>query len=169
MTESRPMPEYLRRTSHEMRRAMFTAVVVARAAGEAELTWERILSGVLRTYQVGRFCEDAGISVDALLPLVDAVRAPSFSECMERVEAGLAERGHTFGSREHVDSLRPLPVVEARRFFVRMETFFDDAPEDAPITPLHLLGTLIEKPEIAAMLAGHGLTQELVHESLKTG
>jgi hypothetical protein len=133
------MPEYLRRTSHEFRRAMFTAVVVARAAGETELTWERILSAVLRTEQVGRFCEDAGVSIAALLPVVDEAQAPVFSECMEKCEAGLAERGHTFGSHEHITSLQPLPVAEARRFFVRVDTFFDDAPEDAPITPLHLL------------------------------
>src|SRR5687768_8989078 len=105
MTDSSPMPEYLRRTSLEFRWAMFTAVVVARAAGEAEVTWERILAAVLRTYQVGRFCEDAGISVAALLPLVDEAQIPPFSDCMDKIHSALAERGHTFGSHEHITSL----------------------------------------------------------------
>jgi hypothetical protein len=145
---------------------MFTSLVVARAAGEGALTWERILSAILRTEQVGRFCEDAGIAISALLPLADEAQAPSFRACMEKIEAELAERGHTFGLREHVDSLQPLPIVEARQLFVHVEMFFDGAPKDAPMTPLHLLGALVEKPEIAAMLAAGGLTQELVHNAL---
>jgi hypothetical protein len=163
------MPEYLRRTSLECRRAMFVPVIVARAAGETEVTWERVLSGVLRTYQFGRFCEETGIPASSLLPLVDEAQVPPFSACMEKIEAELAERGHTFGSREHLASQGPLPLADARRFFVRVDMFFDDAPEDAPITPLHLLGALIEKPEIAALLATHGLTQELVHGWLSGG
>jgi hypothetical protein len=160
------MPEYLRRTSLEWRQAMFTALVVARATGETAVSWERLLGAMLRTDQVGRFCDDAGISISTVLALTDAAEVPPFSECMAKIEAELAARGHGFGSREHVACEQPLPIVEARPLFTSMETFFDGAPEDASVTPLHLLGALLGKPEIAALLATEGLTQELVHNAL---
>jgi hypothetical protein len=125
-----------RRFSAEVRRAMFWALLAARAAGEPQVTAPRVAAALLR-------CE----SMASLRADVDAPEALPFDECARRVAADLARRGIALGSPEHIQETTPLPLHPSVQAAIEAVTRAD---ADAVITPHDVFHALLAAdPELA--------------------
>jgi ATP-dependent Clp protease ATP-binding subunit ClpA len=140
------------RFSAEARRALFTAMVVARAAGETEVTIERVLSAVLRAplmpLDLGAAPDEAG------------AHDQEFERLLDTVVQNLAEAHIEFGSREHIASFQPLQLApDVRDALENVHTVLGEVPSSS-VTPAHILIALAEEPYVAEKLARVGITRE---------
>jgi hypothetical protein len=149
---------------------MFTALVVARAAGESAVTAKRLLSAFVRTPEVATVCERLGVSASALVDDVDRGQDPTFADSLNVVHSELKRLGYQFGSSEHIGSFQPLPLAKETRQFLeeRIEAVVGDAPSaDGRLTPLHVVAALVGDPGVAAALSRHDLTSAVIIKALR--
>ena len=152
--------------SLQSRQAIFTALVAAKAAGESELGSRRILSAILRTAAAEAVCSRANVSASELLKSFEDSEAPTFAQCLLRVEAELTRVGHSFGSAAHFASVQAFPVSsEARNTLAGIDALFEESSNE-PVTPLHVLLVLSSEGAIASKLAAHGLTNEVLRAAV---
>ena len=153
----------MRRLSTETKRVMFWALSAARCAGETHVTSGRIASAAFTTPSVAAFCEEAHLSCAHLAAAADGPGVMATAECQRIAEQQLAEKGIPIGSREHLDSVRPLPHEPTARAVVHAVW---SAADERAITPLELLLALIRADEsLRARLASHGLNEEALRSA----
>ena len=141
------------RFSAEARRALFTAMVVARAAGETEVNIERVLSAVLRT-SVMRELHVPATGAEA------SVADQTFERVLDTVVKSLGEALVEFGSREHIASFQPLQLTsQVREALENLHSVLAGVPSST-VTPAHILLALAEESYVTEKLAERGITRE---------
>lgn len=114
--------------SSETRQALFWALLVAHCAGETTVTRNRIVSALLRAPSIA----ESHIAHEA-------PQTPSFDDCVRRIREELARSGYELGSREHLASVRPLPIEENVQSLLRAVA---QNGGEGEVTPLELLSEL---------------------------
>jgi TDG/mug DNA glycosylase family protein len=136
-----------RRSSHETKRAMFRAAVVVQYANESQVTRDRI---------VASFLFSGGVAPEVIRAIEGSQKTP-FADAMRGMEAELEHKGMAFGSKEHLESVRPRPLEPS------VLTAFNTVmhrQDDAPMTLLEfLLEMMRNDPELTANLAAHDLDE----------
>ena len=141
------------RFSAEARRALFTAMVVARAAGETEVRIERVLSAVLRTSVM----RELGVPAAGAEAGVDD---QTFERVLDTLVKNLGEAHVEFGSREHIASFQPLQLTsQVRAALENLHTVLADVPSSS-VTLAHILLALAEESYVTEKLADRGITRE---------
>lgn len=145
----------------ETRQAMFCAVVVANAAGEAVADVGRVGCAMLLTPSAELRCAHFGLSSRQIVDSVDR----TFTSILARIEADLGEAGERFGSAAHIASLNhgswPLsPEVQAVLQAVA------GREEPMLLTPLNVLLALVSADRVLAeRLRNAGVTSDMLQRA----
>ena len=152
------MPERI--PSREARQAIFCACVVGKATGATEVTSRRIVAAVVGTTEVQTACTNAGISAATVARSVDLDGGESYVEVLESVVRSLAASGIQFGSRNHTDSVQPLPISKGTRAAIMAVNEAVEATGRGLNAVDVLYAVLTSDAAVAQELERHGLTSQ---------
>ncbi len=132
----------------------------------------RIVSSLIRAASVINYCQRGLVAYPEFVAEVDRAGSVSLDQCIQAIRAQLAERGFEMGSREHLASVRRLPMQEGVSELLAELARRDVSCE---VTPLELLQEFLRTDEaLAANVARMGVTvdgigAELEERQLDTG
>ena len=159
------LPVSERRYSAEARQALFWALLVARCAGEEHVTSGRIASAVLRSGSAAAYCEKAQFLPARLVAAADEPGVMGSDECRGAVERAIAQAGFEIGSREHLASVRPIPIEAVAQQVINALPSAAGARE---ITSLELLLAMIRvDTSLRARLSSCGLSEEALRKEVE--
>lgn len=152
------------RFSAETRQVLFWALMAAGCAGETTVTHNRVLIALLRSTSVADYCTRAGVTSADVINANEDPHALPFEECARRIERDLSQNGLKLGSKEHIASVRFMPLEGTVQSVIQVAI----EPRDSErVTPLDfLLAMMRADPALAARLARHGLEAEGISASL---
>ena len=145
---------------------MFRALVIAIEAGEHEVRTPFIVAALFISPEVATTCERMGLSLPGL---ISALELSDAADGLRRAELSLAERSVDFGSREHVESLKPRPLsAEAQQVLRDLDTEFRHL--DQTVNSLDLLEAFLSGvPALRATASAQGLTVEALQAKRNEG